>query len=195
MKDIENSLVSVTTYPFWPTFVYPLNSWCLEFTLNSSMNITSVSSSRILFCITAPSRTSLVEFDVVDGAGFLSNFLKDQFRSFFSHRIIVESLTLFSSGNSLCSLSLIFLAVNFWLVLVWTRESIYSLCSSFRFLLLLELYAMFSSFLSFISSLTLFSNFLNIFVRYLKFCFDGLDAPFMNQSQLQKHQYSFIRIF
>ena len=109
MKDIEKSLVSVTTYPFWPTFVHPLNSWCLEFTLNSSMNITSVSSSIILFCITAPSRTSLVEFDVVDGAGFLSNFLKDQFRSFLSHRIIVESLTLFSSGNSLCSLSLIFL--------------------------------------------------------------------------------------
>ena len=125
MNDIENSLVSVTTYPFWSTFIYPLNSWCLEFTLNSSMNITSVSKSRILFCITATSRTSLINFDVVDGTGFLSNFLKDQFKFFFSHRIIVESLTLFSSGNSLCSLSLIFLAVNFWLVLVWTRQSIF----------------------------------------------------------------------
>ena len=167
INDIENSLVSVIMYPFWPIFVHPLNSWCRKFTLNSSIKITSKSSSNSFFCIAVLSSNNLFELVIVVIAGFLSNLLNDQQRSFFNQQLIVELLTLFISEKLFISLLLILLAVNYCVILLWTRELMYSLWISFNFLRFANPLNMFCSFLLSIWRLMSLNNILNIIVRDL----------------------------
>ena len=166
-------------YPFWPTFVYPLNSWCREFTLNSSIKIISTSSSNSFFCIAAPSRNNLFDLVVVARPDFLFNFLNDQRRSFLNKRTIVELLTLSISGKLFISLLLILLAVNCCVILLWTRELMYSLWISFNFLCFANPLNMICSFLMFIWRFMPLNNTFNIIVRDLKSCLDRFDALFL----------------
>ena len=158
INDIENSLISIKIYPFWPTFVHSLNSWCREFTLKSSIKITSTSSSNSFFCIAATSSNNLFELVVVAGACFLSNFLNDQRRSFLNQRIIVQLLILFISGKLFITFLLMLLAVKFCVILIWTRELMYSLSISFSFLRFASPLNIFCSFLLSIWRLISFNN-------------------------------------
>ena len=176
-NDIWKLYVSMLIYPFLPFLVHPRNPWCLEFTLNSSIKISSTFFSLIKTWIKAPSKNILLASGLWTGIGLFSNILYEHFKSVPSHREMVVLCTREKSVKWVTNFCFIEVIISTSFEFSEIRRSIKSLWSSLSFLLFLHLSKIFSLLCVFKMSLNHSENLRQLLMSDSKLWSKRLGAP------------------